>query len=289
MLTELPDRIKLAEQNNAFHKLTDADRAMYLEYKAIQVGLDVNSSGLQWLTLSGKMLLYATRHTADQLATRHGLSVSVTEQTDHNGVMVVTATAKNDTRAVDDVSACKITGADGTPVSHDTVSKMVKICVTQAKRRAILSFVGLSCMDETEVDAIEKAGADVHRETAAPSVPTPPAPSAMAAVKGWLISMGVRNDKSSLVEALRFMFRLQPGAKPQPSAYDEALEYIQTIVGSMSVVTPDNLVEALNDAYRFNNVTPNAPPVSQWTLDEYAYLAAALQASAAVSDAFDDE
>ena len=273
-----------------------------MSYKAEQVGLDAGSSGLQWLKLGGKLLLYATRATADQLAARHLLSVKLEQAAQPGGVVIMTATASDvNGRSVDDCSACKTTDADGKTLGNDAISLMMKKTATQAKRRAVLSFVGLSCMDETEVDALERAGTQVERlgtpapQTAAPVAPQPaqiPPASAAAVVKGWLVSLGVKDDKEDLKRVLTNLFRLQPGQKPTPELYAEATEYIQRITHSMGVISRHTLQAALSDYVADSKMGGSAPDFETWALDEYAAVAAYVEQRAKRAEehnVFEDE
>ncbi len=150
-------RIIDAESQNNLKSLTEQERAEFLAHKATMLGLKPESSGLRWLVLRGNLTLYASRETCDQLCSTHGISVNIVSQERIEDLYVVTARAQNsEGRFMDDLSAVKWQGTspDGKPIDPGIA---IKKSVTSAKRRAVLSFVGLSIMDETEVEGLPDA------------------------------------------------------------------------------------------------------------------------------------
>lgn len=114
------------------------------------VGLNPLTKPFEYVVTEGKLKLYATRACSDQLSMMHGLSCKITNQGMSAGdLYTVSATASSDNprRETDDLSAIHIKSLQGEKLANG-----IKKCVTQAKRRAILSHCGLGIMDETEVE-----------------------------------------------------------------------------------------------------------------------------------------
>lgn len=134
-------------------KLTPTQRLHYYRSVCESVGLNPLTRPLQYLQLSGKLVLYATRDATDQLRKRHGVSVSITARELVDEIFVVTARAKNaDGREDESVGAVPLGALKG----EAKANAMMK-AETKAKRRVTLSICGLGMLDETEVTTIADA------------------------------------------------------------------------------------------------------------------------------------
>ena len=135
-------------------ELSSADRLHY--YKAVceSVGLNPLTRPLDYLTLNGKLQLYANKDAAAQLRKRHGVSIEKPLETSiQQGIYVVTAYAKDkDGRTDSAIGAVPIEGLKGEALAN----AMMK-CETKAKRRVTLSICGLGMLDETEAETIPGA------------------------------------------------------------------------------------------------------------------------------------
>jgi hypothetical protein len=123
-------------------------------YRAVcdSMGLNPLTQPFQYLTLSGKTVLYATKSCTEQLRSIHGVSVVRMEREIIGDILTVT------------VAVTERTGREDMKAE------------TKAKRRATLSICGLAVLDETEVDSIAGAQAvsvqEFHAEPKKPSKPT---------------------------------------------------------------------------------------------------------------------
>jgi hypothetical protein len=109
----------------------------------------------EFLRLSGKEVLYALRNCTDQLRHRYAISVEITAREIVDDTYVVTARASfPDGRHDESIGAVPIAGLKGEARSN----AMMK-CETKSKRRVTLSLVGLSTLDESEIDSIPGAQA----------------------------------------------------------------------------------------------------------------------------------
>jgi|GEM_PF-2252741 len=131
-------------------KLTEAERTTYYMAVCKSVGLNPLTKPMEYITLNGKLTLYALRNCTDQLRAIHKISVADMTETERDGVYIVT---------------CKVSNAEGrTDISKGAVNieklrgealaNALMKAETKAKRRATLSICGLSLLDETEVEDI---------------------------------------------------------------------------------------------------------------------------------------
>ena len=133
-------------------KLTPEQRVSY--YKAVCTSLDLNplTRPFNYITLNGKLTLYATKTATDQLRNTHNVSIddiTITEDADS-----FTVIAKgHDTTGRSDVEIGVVSKKDMQGNQGNAKMK----AVTKAKRRLTLSLCGLGMLDETEIETIPNA------------------------------------------------------------------------------------------------------------------------------------
>jgi hypothetical protein len=138
-------------------ELNAAQRAEYYAAVCRSLGLNPLTKPFEYLTLNGKLRLYALRDCADQLRRLHGISIYIANRERLSDVYVVTARAK-DRQGREDES----TGA--VPLGNlkgDALANALMKAETKAKRRVTLSIAGLGWLDETELDTISQGPRDV--------------------------------------------------------------------------------------------------------------------------------
>jgi len=162
-----PDAGALLEQvviAGDLSRLTPAQRVAYYRSVCDSLGLNPLTQPFNYLNLSGRLVLYATRTATDQLRASRGISVQIVsrEMLEGAGLYVVTARATaRDGRTDEAVGAVSIAGLKGEPLANALMK-----AETKAKRRATLSLVGLGWLDESEAESIPGARpAAVDRET----------------------------------------------------------------------------------------------------------------------------
>jgi hypothetical protein len=153
--------------NGDLSRLKPDQRLTYYQHVCKGLGLNPATKPLEFITLKGKMVLYALKEAAVQLARRDAVSVIIVsrEKINDEGIFEVTCRASTlDGRVTDEVGSvpfsAKLTG-------EDAANARMK-AVTKAKRRAILSHCGLGMLDETEIETI--ASRDVIRIDDAPKI-----------------------------------------------------------------------------------------------------------------------
>lgn len=130
--------------------LNAAQRAEY--YAAVCRSLRLNplTKPFEYLTLNGKLRLYALRDCADQLRRLHGISIYIANRERLSDIYIVTARAK-DRQGREDESTGAVTVGN---LKGDALANALMKAETKAKRRVTLSIAGLGWLDETELDTI---------------------------------------------------------------------------------------------------------------------------------------
>jgi len=141
-------------------QLTPAQKLSYYKAFCESLGLNPLSKPFQYLTLSGKEILYAGRDATDQLRNRRGVSLDITGREVVEDTYVVTARATIGDRHDESIGAVPIGGLRG----EARANAMMK-AETKAKRRVTLAICGLGMLDETEVSSL-----DVEPEPPSPAV-----------------------------------------------------------------------------------------------------------------------
>ena len=131
-------------------RLTSEDRASYYAAVCRSVGLNPLTKPFEYITLNGKLTLYALKAATDQLRTIHKVSVVDLTESDWDGIYIVTAKVQNaEGRSDCAKGAVTINGLKG-----DALANAIMKAETKAKRRATLSICGLGLLDETEIETI---------------------------------------------------------------------------------------------------------------------------------------
>lgn len=129
------------------------ERIAYYRRVCESIGLNPLTKPFEYLTLNGKLVLYARRDATDQLRKVHNVSVTDMTEADRDGVFVVTVKVQNaDGRTDMAKGAVNIAALKG-----DALANALMKAETKAKRRATLSICGLGFLDETEIETIPSA------------------------------------------------------------------------------------------------------------------------------------
>lgn len=135
-------------------KLTPNERVRYYTEVCRSLGLNALTQPFSYITLNGKLTLYATRACADQLRKINGVSLEIVSRDVVDDILTVHVRAKlPDGRADEDLGAV----AFPSTLKGEARANAELKAVTKAKRRATLSVCGLGWLDETEVDDIPGA------------------------------------------------------------------------------------------------------------------------------------
>src|SRR5262245_30067808 len=153
--------------------LTAAQRLSYYQALCRSLGLNPLTKPFEYLTLNGKLRLYALRDCADQLRRIHGISITITSRERQGDLYLVTARARDQTGREDESLGAVALGT----LKGDALANALMKAETKAKRRVTLSLAGLGWLDETELATIP--GVQVGEpEGAIECTGMPPAPEA---------------------------------------------------------------------------------------------------------------
>jgi len=130
-------------------KLTGEQRAKYYVSVCQSLGLNELTKPFDYITLSGKLTLYANRTCADQLRKINGISLEITSQKIVNDVLTVHVKARDrDGREDEDIGAVPFPDT----LKGDARANQILKAVTKAKRRVTMSISGLGWFEDAEVD-----------------------------------------------------------------------------------------------------------------------------------------
>lgn len=134
-------------------KLSADQRVAYYLDLCRELGLNPKTKPFAYITLNGKLVLYALKDATEQLRKLH--SVSVTELTSQRleDVFVVTAKALDKGGRTDAATGAVAIGN----LKGESLANALMKAETKAKRRVTLSICGLGMLDETEVETIPHA------------------------------------------------------------------------------------------------------------------------------------
>lgn len=168
-------------------KMSHDEKTRYFMKTCSSLGLNPLTKPFDYIRLSGREVLYATKGCADQLRSTRRISLEITDRKITNDLLVVTVRATTpDGRTDEDMAVVSVKGLQGEALSN----AMMK-CTTKAKRRVTLSICGLGMLDESEVrSAIEAEALAVSPEPLrlkapqpTPASGQPPSPAPKPAIK----------------------------------------------------------------------------------------------------------
>lgn len=144
--------------------LSPEERVQYYAKVCDSLGLNPYTRPFMYVTLSGRLTLYATKDATEQLRNLRHVSVSITAREMVQGVYVVTARAAlPDGRSDESIGAVPLEGLKGEALANG----MMK-AETKAKRRVTLSICGLGMVDESEIESIPDARVERFDDAPAP-------------------------------------------------------------------------------------------------------------------------
>lgn len=134
-------------------QLRPLERLQYYQALCKSLGLNPLTRPFEYITLNGKLTLYARRDCTDQLRGRQGISIEISSRTFNGAIYAVTARASTPEGRKDE----SIGAVDTNGLAGDALSNAMMKAETKAKRRVTLSICGLGWTDESEVESIPGA------------------------------------------------------------------------------------------------------------------------------------
>lgn len=160
-----PEAFESALVQGDLSKLNAVQRVSYYNRVCDSLGLNPLTKPFEYITLNGKLQLYALRACTDQLRTIKGVSLEIISRDVSDGILTIHVRASlPDGRRDEDLGTVPFPDT----LKGDARANAELKCITKAKRRVTLSICGLGWLDETEVETIPGA-----------RKPKEPAPNAM--------------------------------------------------------------------------------------------------------------
>lgn len=132
-------------------KLTPDERVRYYSEVCRSLGLNPLTKPFEFITLNGKLQLYALRTCADQLRKINAVTLSIVSREVSEGILTIHVRATlPDGRSDEDLGAVAFPDT----LKGEARANAELKAVTKAKRRATMSICGLGWLDETEVESI---------------------------------------------------------------------------------------------------------------------------------------
>jgi hypothetical protein len=186
-------------------KLTPDERVKYYHAVCKSVGLNPLTRPFEYITLNGKLTLYALRACADQLRQINKVSLKIVSRDVTEGILTVHVQASLPDGRVDEDLGCV---AFPDTLKGEARANAELKAITKGKRRATLSICGLGWLDESEVDIIPGA-----------KKPPAPAPNAMKEVHTSDVDKAEAVDGKEELEVLHY--------PPTPPSMKELAEAAQ--------------------------------------------------------------
>lgn len=242
----LASKVEAALIEGDLGKLSTEQKLQHYMQVCESLGLNPHTKPFGYISLQGKLTLYALRACTDQLRTIHGVSVVSVSTVAQADLVTVTATVRDKTGREDsDIGCVSIAGLRGEQLANAHMK-----AITKAKRRATLSLCGLGWLDETETETIPSAKVVPDPLPALPTVQPKPAPQPEAE-KPFVASLERREPGDDLEPELasdlqlKEITRLKKAANFSPAEQAQWKAMIQEDYG---VESPKDLTSEQADA-----------------------------------------
>lgn len=134
-------------------KLDPAQRVLYYNKVCESVGLNPLTRPFDYISLNGKLTLYAKKDCTEQLRKINGISIAKMETTVIDDLYIVKAVAVDKNGRTDEATGAVVFGH----LKGEAKANAIMKAETKAKRRVTLSICGMGWCDESEIDSIPNA------------------------------------------------------------------------------------------------------------------------------------
>lgn len=149
----LPQAVEQALVQGNLQTLTTEQRVTLYKQTCESLGLNPLTTPFSYLSLNGKLVLYATRNCTDQLRHLYHVSLDITSREMVDDLYIVTTRATlPDGRHDEKMGVIQVGNLKG-----EAKANALMKCETKSARRVTLSICGLSLLDEMEVETIPSA------------------------------------------------------------------------------------------------------------------------------------
>lgn len=155
LVAEVGEKVEQVFINGDLKNLTSDERVRYYNVVCKSLGLNPMTKPFEYVTLNGKLTLYARKDATDQLRRIYSVSIDSVDTKQVGDLFLVTAVASIGGRKDSATGALNIANLKG-----EALANAIMKAETKAKRRVTLSICGLGFLDETEVEDAKEAIAD---------------------------------------------------------------------------------------------------------------------------------
>jgi len=141
--------VESAIMDGDLSKLNPQERLFYYNKTCESLDLNPLTRPFEYITLNGKLTLYARKDCTDQLRSKRKISTRIVSEKVSNDILTITVEARDAHRSEEEIGCVYIKGLFG-----DKLANAHMKCITKAKRRATLSLSGLGFTDESELETI---------------------------------------------------------------------------------------------------------------------------------------
>lgn len=134
-------------------KLTSEQRVVYYNKVCESAGLNPFTRPFEYISLNGKLTLYAKKDATEQLRKVNGISIEKVEAKVVDDLYIVKAKARTKDGRTDESTGAVTIGH----LKGDAKANAIMKAETKAKRRVTLSISGMGWVDETEIETIPTA------------------------------------------------------------------------------------------------------------------------------------
>lgn len=134
-------------------KLDPAQRVTYYHKVCQSMGLNPLTRPLDYVSLNGKLTLYAKKDCTEQLRKINGISIEKVESKVVEDLYIVKASARTKDGRTDESTGAVAFGH----LKGEAKANAIMKAETKAKRRVTLSISGMGWVDETEIENIPNA------------------------------------------------------------------------------------------------------------------------------------
>lgn len=221
-------------------RLSVESRLTYYRAVCESVGLNPLTKPFEYITLNGKLTLYARKDCTDQLRSKHGVSIGTPDiKFEDDWIIVAVAAKLPDGRTDSDIGVVSRKDMRG-----DFGNALMK-ALTKAKRRVTLSICGLGMLDETEVESIPDARPEPQALPAAADEPTS------------------RNGHDGRADAMAELGRVVRAAKQAGMTNDDYAEMLSQFQASRTDELNEGQLRELTDMIRRLGQGGRTPAMSE--------------------------